>query len=150
MIAAKHHVYYAAGFLVVVVDFIATIHMTYQILLVMFLLDLLSGILVGASNKNVRSDKMYLGLRKKAMMLIIVLAAAAVQQANHVELGGVIASEALAKFFIAVECVSLLENGAVLGVPMPKKLKEVMAVLKDQLGIEAKNDDKKIDPPSGA
>lgn len=135
MISGKYQLYYAAGLLVVVVDFVTKIHMTYQLLLMMFLLDLLSGILVGASKKDVSSSKMYRGLLKKAMVTLIVLAAAAVQQANRIELGGVILSEALAKFFIAAEFVSLLENAALLGVPMPKKLKEVMVVLRDQLGL---------------
>lgn len=147
----KHQLYYAAGVLVLIVDFVTNIHMTYQLLLMMFLLDLLSGILVGASQRDVSSSKMYRGLLKKAMVTLIVLAAAAVQQANNIELGGVVLSEALAKFFIAAEFVSLLENAAILGVPMPKKLKEVMSVLKNQLGIEeaTTKNDKDTKPTSG-
>ena len=70
------------------------------------------------------------GIAKKVIMLLIV-AVANIVDINVIGTGHVLKSVAVV-FYIANEAISLLENGSRLGVPLPKKLVNVLVQLRDK------------------
>jgi toxin secretion/phage lysis holin len=106
------------------------------VLIGMMLLDIITGVMVAIINKEVTSAIGIKGLFKKGYILIFIYA---VSLLGHVTKIAEFAGDGLAIMFIFMEFVSLSENGAKLGVPMPKKVKDVLAALKNEQGIEEDN-----------
>lgn len=108
------------------------------ILIAVMTIDYVTGLICGAMGKSQKTETGYLashaaflGLLKKALILLVVLLAALLDQA--VSNGAGIQFEAVmgatCLWFIASEGLSILENVASIGVPVPKimlKLLEVM------------------------
>lgn len=92
--------------------------------------DYLTGVILAVVNKRLSSEVGFKGLAKKAVILLVIVLA--------VFLDRLIGGETwtfrtlTAWFYLANEGISLLENAAALGVPVPKKLKDVLAQLKDK------------------
>lgn len=97
-------------------------------LITLIVLDYITGIIAAAVEKKLSSEVGARGIAKKVIMLFAV-AVANVADKSLVGEGCVLRS-VTAMFYIANEGISLLENGARLGVPMPKKLLDVLAQLK--------------------
>lgn len=98
-----------------------------QGLLVAMALDWLTGVGAGFVRRELSSKIGWAGLTRKAMTLGIVAAATAVEQL----LDGIPTGRALAAFYLANEVLSILENAAVAGVPVPSVLKDALARLRD-------------------
>lgn len=97
-------------------------------LIALIMLDYITGIIAAAVEKKLSSEVGARGIAKKVIMLLVV-AVANVVDASVIGEGNVLRSVA-ALFYIANEGISLLENGARLGVPMPKKLIDILAQLR--------------------
>ena len=97
-------------------------------LLVMMVIDYITGITKGYMNKNINSNIAYKGLRKKVMVLFIVVAASQMD----IILQGVGVRTLVLMFYVATEFLSILENAAILGVPIPEKLKVALEQYKDR------------------
>lgn len=102
---------------------------TLRVLLVMMVVDYLSGLLVavmGRSNKTeyggLSSKVGFVGLAKKGLMLMVVLIATMLDEA----MGMAICRDAACWFYIANEGLSVLENMSLAGVPFPEKIKELL------------------------
>ena len=102
---------------------------TLRVLLVMMVVDYLSGILVavmGRSNKTeyggLSSKVGFVGLAKKGLMLMVVLVATMLDEA----MGMAVCRDAACWFYIANEGLSILENMSLAGVPFPEKIKELL------------------------
>ncbi len=100
-------------------------------LIAFIVLDYVSGVLVGASKRKLNSQTSFRGLCKKAMILLIVAVAHIVDTQI---LGGTasVFRSATCGLYIASEGLSIMENAGKLGVPLPKKLKEVLEQLHDK------------------
>lgn len=100
-------------------------------LIAFIVLDYVSGVLVGASKRKLNSQTSFRGLCKKAMILLIVAVAHIVDTQI---LGGTasVFRSATCGLYIASEGLSILENAGKLGVPLPKKLKEMLEQLHDK------------------
>lgn len=98
-------------------------------------MDLVTGMIVGAYEHNLNSEICFRGLCKKIMILLFV---ALGHLLDAQILGGEksISRSAVIGFYCACEGLSILENGGKLGLPYPKKLKDILAQLKKS------NDDK--------
>lgn len=99
-------------------------------LITLMVMDYISGVLAAIAHKKLSSEIGAKGIAKKVFMLLIVAVA------NIVDIN-VIGEEHVLKsvtviFYIANECISLIENGGRLGVPVPNKLLEVLEQLKSQ------------------
>lgn len=94
----------------------------------LIVLDYITGVIAAAVEKRLSSEVGARGIAKKVIMLLVV-AVANVVDASVIGEGNVLRSVA-ALFYIANEGISLLENGARLGVPMPKKLIDILAQLR--------------------
>ena len=97
-------------------------------LVVLIVLDYISGVMAAAVKKELSSAVGAKGIAKKVFMLLIVVVANIVD-VNVIGEGHALRTVVII-FYIANECISLIENAGELGVPVPKKLLEVLAQLK--------------------
>ena len=104
-------------------------------------LDYLTGLITGAMGKSNKTANGYLeshaalkGLLKKSLIILVVLLAALLDQA--VSKGAGIQFEAVmgatCLWFIASEGLSILENVALLGIPVPKILLKLLEVMREK------------------
>lgn len=99
------------------------------ILVVLMVLDYITGITRGYLNKELSSDVGLKGIARKAMIFIVLIVAVMLDRLLNT--GTWIFRTLTCYFYIANEGISLLENGATLGVPIPDKLKDALVQLKD-------------------
>ena len=99
-------------------------------LLICIILDYITGCLVGISQKKLSSQVGFKGICKKVAILILV-GLAHILDVYILKTGSILRS-AVSAFYIANEGISILENCGNLGLPIPKKLKEVLAQLKNE------------------
>ncbi len=96
----------------------------------LIILDYISGVMAAVVEKKLSSEVGAKGIAKKIFMLLIV-AVANIVDINVIGEGHVLKSVTMV-FYIANECISLLENAGRLGVPAPKKLLDVLEQLKNK------------------
>lgn len=103
---------------------------TALIVLVSFMaLDYLTGVLRAIVNKEVSSDTGLKGIARKAVIFIVLIVAVLLDRLLNT--GTWVFRTLICYFYIANEGISLLENCAGLGLPIPDKLKDALAQLKD-------------------
>lgn len=100
------------------------------VVLVMFMvLDYITGVIRAYINKEVSSDVGLKGLTRKLMILFILIVAVALDRL--MDSGTWIFRTLVCYFYIANEGISLTENAAGLGLPIPQKLVDALAQLKE-------------------
>lgn len=99
-------------------------------LVVLIVMDYISGVIAAVVEKRLSSEIGAKGIAKKVFMLLIV-AVANIVDINVIGEGNVLRAVTVV-FYIANECISLIENAGRLGVPVPKKLLDVLAQLRDK------------------
>ena len=107
----------------------------FKALLIMMALDYITGVAKGYKEKNVNSKRAYKGFWKKLVILIIVVAATQMD----IILQGMGIRTLVLMFYVATEFLSILENAAMLGIPIPEKLKGALEQCKDKQEIKNKN-----------
>ncbi|MCT8975480.1 phage holin family protein [Clostridium sp. CX1] len=100
-----------------------------QILIVFMVLDYCTGLLRGAINKELSSDVGFKGLARKAVIFVVLIVAVSLDRLSNT--GTWVFRTLVAYFYIANEGISIIENSAALGLPVPEKLKEVLLQLKE-------------------
>ena len=98
-------------------------------LLVIMVLDYLTGIIKAVYTKTMSSEIGFKGLLKKITILIIVALANVLQQVTG---DNVAIREIVIMFYIANEGISVLENVAVIYPRMPKKIKDILLQLRGE------------------
>ena len=93
-------------------------------------LDYITGILCGIAAKALSSETGFRGRVKKLMILVIIAVGHLVD--NYIIGAGSALMTAVILFFAANEGISILENAAKLGLPIPQKLKEILDQLKEK------------------
>lgn len=96
-------------------------------LLVLMALDYLSGVMCAIEDRTLSSAVGFRGVMKKVLLLMLVGVANVLDV--HVVGGGAILRGAVICFYLSNEGLSLLENAAYLGLPVPEKLKDVLSQL---------------------
>ena len=91
------------------------------------MLDYLTGLMCAVLDKKLSSAVGFRGIFKKALILIMVGIANVVDV--HVVGTGSALRGAVICFYLSNEGLSLLENAAYIGLPVPERLKEVLAQL---------------------
>lgn len=99
-------------------------------LIALIILDYISGVIAAAVEKRLSSEVGALGIAKKIFMLLIV-ALANIVDINVIGDGHVLKTVTVV-FYICNECISLIENAGRIGVPVPKKLLDVLEQLRDK------------------
>ena len=111
------------------------------VLVAIMTLDYITGIACGAIGKSPKTETgglssgaAFLGLLKKAVILAVVGLAALVDHAIAVSAGIEIAAVtgACCLWFVASEGLSVLENAAAMGVPVPKVLLKTLEVMRQK------------------
>ena len=93
-------------------------------------LDYITGVVVAIIEKRLSSEVGFRGLAKKFLILVFV---AVGHIADTYILGGTPAAmSAVMLFYIANEGISIIENAAALGLPVPKKLTSIMEQIKNE------------------
>ena len=100
----------------------------FRALLIMMALDYITGVAKGFKNKNANSNRAYKGLKKKLIILIIIVAATQMDMI----LQGVGIRTLVLMFYVATGFLSILENAAILGIPIPEKLKLALEQCRDK------------------
>lgn len=101
------------------------------IALVMFVvMDYISGVMCAIADKNLSSEVGFKGICRKVLIFILV-GIANILDVQVIGTGSVLRT-AIVFFYISNEGVSLLENAAHLGLPVPEKLKIVLKQLHDK------------------
>lgn len=99
-------------------------------LVALIILDYISGVIAAAVGKRLSSEVGAKGIAKKIFMLLIV-ALANIVDINVIGDGHVLKTVTVV-FYICNECISLIENAGRIGVPVPKKLLDVLEQLRDK------------------
>ena len=90
-------------------------------------LDYITGLMCAIIDKKLSSTIGFKGICKKVLILVLVGMANIVD--IHVVGDGSVLRGAVICFYLSNEGLSLLENAAYIGLPIPEKLKEVLAQL---------------------
>ena len=99
-------------------------------LIALIILDYISGVIAAAVEKRLSSEVGAKGIAKKIFVLLIV-ALANIVDINVIGDGHVLKTVTVV-FYICNECISLIENAGRIGVPVPKKLLDVLEQLRDR------------------
>jgi toxin secretion/phage lysis holin len=102
---------------------------TFKILLILVVIDYVSGVMAAAVEKNLQSSKGFQGIAKKVMLFLIVVVGALMDQTMGT---GVVIRNATIFFYIANEILSIVENAGRIGLPIPKKIKDAIEVLQSK------------------
>lgn len=107
-------------------------------LILFVVVDYLTGIMVAIYKKELSSTVGFHGIMKKIFIFCLV-AIAQVIDAQIIQNGSVVRT-AVIFFYISNEGISITENATLLGLPVPKKLQEVLKQIKDSEEQEDKGD----------
>lgn len=99
-------------------------------------LDYITGVVAAAVSRTLSSSAGFKGICKK-LMLFTLVALANIMDTQVI--GGSALRTAVIFVFIANEGLSIIENSAELGVPIPRKLKDVLAQIRDKGENDSKN-----------
>ena len=104
-------------------------------LVVFVTVDYLTGVMCAIEDKTLSSEVGFKGICRKVIIFMLV-GIAHVLDLNVIATGSVLRT-AVIFFYLSNEGVSLLENAAHLGLPVPVKLKDVLEQLHDREEKEA-------------
>ena len=99
-------------------------------LIAFVVIDYLTGVMCAISDKTLSSEVGFKGICRKVLIFLLV-GIAHILDVNVIGSGGVLRT-AVIFFYISNEGVSLLENAAHLGLPVPEKIKVVLEQLHDR------------------
>ncbi len=105
-------------------------------LIAFVVIDYITGMMCAVIDKKLSSAVGFKGICRKVLIFLIV-GAAHILDLYVIKTGSILRT-AVIFFYISNEGVSLVENAAHLGLPVPKKIKSVL----EQLHNRAENDDK--------
>lgn len=104
-----------------------------KVLTIFIVVDYITGVICAIIDKKLSSSVGFKGIAKKVVILLLVGLAFYLDKIVGTE----VFRNLVIMFYIANEGISILENSTKLGVPYPKKLKEILEQLK-------KDNDKEI------
>lgn len=109
-------------------------------LIIFIILDYITGVAAAVKNNELDSRTGAFGILKKVGILSVIILVNVLDV--HVFGASGVLRNVIISFYIANEGISILENAARLGVPVPKKIINVLNQLKDKSEEENKKDEK--------
>ena len=103
--------------------------MALTVLTCFMVLDYLTGLIRAFINKEVSSNVGLIGIARKSLILVVLIVAVCLDRLLNT--GHWVFRTLVCYFYIANESISLLENCSALGLPIPDKILEALAQLKD-------------------
>lgn len=102
------------------------------VVILMMVLDFLSGLMVGAKDHKLSPDIAFHGVTKKFMIIIIIILSVGADQI----MGTPGAIRLLAIFYYSgTEGLSVIKNASLLGLPVPDKIKNVFEGMKEEKAV---------------
>ena len=101
-------------------------------------IDYITGVMCGIADRKLNSEVGLKGIAKK-ILIFLLMGIANILDVNVIGTGSVLRT-AVVFFYISNEGVSLLENAAHLGLPVPEKMKKVLEQLHDRSDDDAGED----------
>ena len=101
---------------------------TLIVLLVCMFFDLITGVLCGVKEEKLSSNICFNGLKRKLFILIYVIIGNQLDlllQVDYIRI-------AVCSMYIVNEIISIIENGTLLGVPVPKPIQKVLEIINDK------------------
>ncbi|WP_394526907.1 phage holin family protein [Lacrimispora sinapis] len=105
-------------------------------LIVFVVVDYMTGVMVGILNKELSSQIGFRGIFKKVVIFSLVAVAHIID--THVVQNGSVLRTTVIFFYLSNEGISILENAALIGLPIPKKMKDVLEQLEENENHEDK------------
>jgi len=103
--------------------------------LVLFVVvDYITGIMAAYVKKKISSQVGFQGILKKIVIFCLVAVGYVIDA--HIIKNGAVVRTAVIFFYMSNEGISILENAAVIGLPVPEKLRNVLEQLKDTVNGE--------------
>ena len=99
-------------------------------LILFVIVDYVTGLMAAYVKKEISSETGFVGIMKKVVIFCLV-AVGYVIDAQIIKNGGVVRT-AVIFFYLSNEGISILENASIIGLPVPKKLQNVLEQLKDK------------------
>ena len=96
------------------------------ILCILMVIDIITGLAKAVKNKNLWSRKSLLGFARKILVFLIITVANLLDLLMNMNGTVVLAT---VTFYILNEVLSITENSAQIGIPLPDKLMEVIEVM---------------------
>lgn len=106
-------------------------------LVVFVAVDYVTGVMCAISDKKLSSEVGFKGICRKVLIFLLV-GIANILDVQVIGTGSVLRT-AVIFFYLSNEGVSLLENAAHLGLPVPEKMKDILAQLHDRAETENSN-----------
>ena len=119
---------WAAGLGAVLGDFLGSMDGLVTVLITFVVVDYITGVLCAIVEKRLSSSIGFRGICQKVMIFCLV-GIANLLDANVLDAGSMLRT-AVIFFYCANEGISIIENAARTGLPVPKKLQNVMKQLK--------------------
>jgi toxin secretion/phage lysis holin len=104
------------------------------VLILFMAMDYITGLMGGIINKTLSSSIGFRGIFRKATILIVLIVAVSLDRLLNS--GNWVFRTLVCYFYIANEGISLVENAAKIGLPIPPKLLDILAQLKNKGGTE--------------
>ncbi|MDE6666529.1 MAG: phage holin family protein [Ruminococcus sp.] len=101
-------------------------------LIAFMVLDYITGLISAYIRKELSSAVGFTGIAKKVFIMILVAVGHILD--THVIGDGTVCRSAVIGFYLANEGISILENAGKIGLPLPEKLLDVLAQLKNKGG----------------
>ena len=114
------------------------IDVAFKCLIIIMILDYSTGVI--ANRVNLDSKIGFKGIAKKVMILALVAVGAQVDKDTGTD--GYICRTLVTMFYIANESLSIVENSAKMGLPVPQKLIDCLEQLKGNEESEEQNESK--------
>lgn len=105
-------------------------------LIVVVGVDYVTGVMAGILNKELSSRIGFRGIFKKIVIFCLVAVSHIIDA--YVIGDGSVLRTAVIFFYLSNEGISILENAAHVGLPIPKKLKDMLEQIKEEDGNEGK------------
>lgn len=107
-------------------------------LLTVMIIDYVTGVMCGVVEKNLSSEIGWKGIFRKVIIVLLV------GIANLIDVtvikSGAVLRTAVIFFYISNEGISIMENAGRLGLPIPKKLRDVLAQLHTKEGKKSEKE----------
>src|SRR5690625_4272400 len=123
------------GFIGAIISYlIGGLGVAFTVLLGLMMLDYITGLMVGAVNKNLSSRVGAKGFVRKLYVIILIGAVYMIERVVLDQPGYI--GDGVAVAYCVMEFVSITENGGRLGVPMPRQIKNLISSLKHEQSDE--------------
>ena len=99
-------------------------------LVVFIIIDYITGVMLAVINKKISSEIGYKGIFKKVLIFALVALGNIIDQ--HIIGSGSTLRTMIIMFYLSNEGISILENTAKIGLPLPQKLKDVLQQIGDE------------------